>query len=485
MALPSIQADPRTLCLYINDQSPDGGLFAGDRTNLHPDSRLPWRISPEPFWLSAEQLRFLQDLGPVLAGFYKVANLLYHQSVKGRQPAWVHRYLDQGKPERIVELGRMNRFKSHLPLVIRPDLLLTAEGFRLTELDSVPGGMGFTGQISRLYTELGYEVIGGADGLVKGFYTAIQAALQQERPALAIVVSDESEAYRAEMEWIAAQLRSGGHPVYCLHPRDLRFDDEGLLVDTGSERVRVDAVYRFLELFDLPNIPKTEPILYFAKKNALRLTPPPKAYLEEKMWLAFIHHSLLQEFWERELGGEHLALLQQLTPPTWIVDPTPAPPHTVIPGLQVEGRSFNDWQALKHLTKKERELVLKPSGFSEMASESRGVAIGHDLPEEQWATRLQEALDRFAAGPSILQKFNKAARLQARYYDFAADTVRPMHGRVLLRPYYYMVGEQPVLAGIQAIVCPQDKKVLHGMADAIIAPCALSQDVPSPQKDQP
>ncbi|MBI2506150.1 MAG: hypothetical protein HYW07_23280 [Candidatus Latescibacteria bacterium] len=476
MALPSVQSDPRALCLYINAQSPDGGLFAGDRHRLHPESRLPWRISPEPFWLNGEQHHLLQQLGPVLVRFYKAANLLYHQSAKGLQPAWVpawvHRYLDLGKPERVVELGRMNRFRSHLPLILRPDLLLTAEGFRLTELDSVPGGMGFNALLARLYTELGYQVIGGPEGLVEGFYTALRATLQQERPVVALVVSDESNDYRAEMEWLAAQLQAKDCPVYCLHPKDLRFDDEGLLVETRGERVRVDAVYRFFELFDLPNIPKAEPILYFAKKNALRLTPPPKAYLEEKMGLAFIHHPLLQTFWEKELGEGDLALLQQLTPPTWIVDPTPAPPHTIIPGLQVEGRSFNDWKTLKHLTKKERELVLKPSGFSELAWGSHGVAIGHDLPEEEWATRLQEALDRFEQGPSILQKFNKASRLEARYYDFASDTVRPMHGRALVRPYYYLSGETPTLAGVQVILCPQDKKILHGMTEAIIAPAA-------------
>ena len=63
-----------------------------------------------------------------------------------------------------------------------------------------------------------------------------------------------------------------------------------------------------------------------------------------------------------------------------------------------------------------------------------------------------------------------------RYYDFFDDTVKPMRGRVLLRPYYYLIGDQPHLSGIQAVVCPPDKKVLHGMIDAVIAPCAVSDD---------
>ena len=52
-----------------------------------------------------------------------------------------------------------------------------------------------------------------------------------------------------------------------------------------------------------------------------------------------------------------------------------------------------------------------------------------------------------------------------------------MHGRVLLSPYYYASGDDVRLAGIQAIVCPTDKKVLHGMADAVLMPCAVSEEV--------
>ena len=64
----------------------------------------------------------------------------------------------------------------------------------------------------------------------------------------------------------------------------------------------------------------------------------------------------------------------------------------------------------------------------------------------------------------------------ASYYDFHSGEIRPMHGRVLLRPYYYVTGEEETkLAGIQAVVCPADKKVLHGMVDAVLVPCAVRE----------
>ena len=129
MALPSSDTDPKTLCRHVNERSPEGGLFEGDRANLHPDSNLPWRISPEPFWLSPEQYRYLDQLGGVLHQFYKAANQLYHQSVKGLEPEWIRDYLDRGKPGEVLEMGLWNRIKSQLPLIIRPDLLLTEEGF--------------------------------------------------------------------------------------------------------------------------------------------------------------------------------------------------------------------------------------------------------------------------------------------------------------------------------------------------------------------
>lgn len=462
------------LCLRINERSPVGGLFEGDRTNLHPDSNLPWRISPEPFWLSPEQYQYLLDLGPALLAFQRAANLLYHQSVKGLQPAWVHEYLDSGKPGRIVELGRLNRLKSHVPQVIRPDLILTADGPRAAELDSVPGGIGFTANISGTYADLGYDLIGGATGLIDGFWEAICAGVAEEEPVVAIVVSDESEDYREEMTWLAETLHRRGHPVYCCHPKDLSIDDDGLLVK-GDEGclTRVHVVYRFFELFDLANIPMAELIAYFAKKNAVRITPTPKTYLEEKLMLALFHQPQLAGFWKQELGKRHLGIVQDLIPRTWIVDPAPVPPHAVIPGLTHQGQAISSWEELAHFSKKERQLVLKPSGFAKEATESRGVTIGHDVPEDVWSEAVHGALAGFADQPFVLQQFHKAARLPVRYYDFHSGEVKGMHGRVLLRPYYYVVGDEVRLGGIQAIACPADKKILHGMTDAILVPCAV------------
>ena len=74
----------------------------------------------------------------------------------------------------LLEFARMNRFKNQLPGVIRPDLIPTNSGMALTELDSVPGGIGLTGSLSRMYVGQGMAVWPTADGLIKHVFQNVE-----------------------------------------------------------------------------------------------------------------------------------------------------------------------------------------------------------------------------------------------------------------------------------------------------------------------
>src|SRR5579871_5447357 len=165
--------------------------------------RIAWRVSPEPFALSPSQAADIERLGTDLLRFYRALNNLYNRSARGTAPAFIAEYLDQGKPQQIVKLARQNRFKQELPGVIRPDLILTADGFAATELDSVPGGMGFVGAMTEAYCKLGVESAGGVDGIPRGLGAMLAASAGRENPTAAIVVSDESGDYRPELRWLA------------------------------------------------------------------------------------------------------------------------------------------------------------------------------------------------------------------------------------------------------------------------------------------
>jgi hypothetical protein len=451
----SVAAAAEKTARFIRNALPPGGLFAG----------MNWKISPSPFLLGEKLAAEMESLGRVLLQFYRAANLLYRKSAEGKQPQWVAHWLDLGKPPELIELQRSVVFKNEVPRVIRPDILLTENGFSITELDSVPGGIGLTAWLNQVYSQLPpapepqapgapahsqQSIIGGADGMLRGF----ESIFGDAKP-VQMVVSDEAAAYRPEMEWLAGQLG----PRFMVHDSQFEGFTEG------------SAVYRFFELFDLPNVSNAPKILALAADKKIRLTPPPKPLFEEKMLFALLWNRNLQNFWRQELGESFLARLKRVIPYTWLVDPAPLPPHGAFPGLDL-----TDWQQLKTLSQKERDLILKISGFSEHAWGARGVFLGSDLSQADWSAAVDAALRDFEKSPSVLQRFHKPSQVDTAWFDFERNTVIPMKGRVRLCPYYFVSGEgdaaRPQLGGILATVVPADKKIVHGMTDAVLAPCA-------------
>lgn len=477
-------------CSSIRDGLIEAGLFASPGSPVdssrQESGHNTWRIGLQPFLLSNEQLAFFQALGPQLLRFYRALNHLYAESARGTQPSWVASWLDQGKPESLVTYSRMKRFRDDLPGIIRPDIIPTQDGMVITELDSVPGGIGLTACMSRLYSRYSVpissvenhdppQLVGGAEGMIERFAAMLRSHLGQPDGAIAIVVSEEAKDYRPEMVWMARELTARGLETHCIEPRQIRFTEEGLrLVDAGDRLISV--VYRFYELFDLPNIPKNELIQYAAKKGWVSVTPPYKPALEEKSAFALLHHPALSPYWHSELGEELYVHLTTMMPRTWIMDPAPVPPSAVIPGLSIGHRAVANWTDLATATQKQRHFVLKPSGFSELAWGSRGVSIGHDLPQHEWAAAIEGALRTFPRTPYVLQEFHKGRQYQVDYFDPHTGDIRSMAGRARLSPYYFVSGETAELAGILATICPADKKVIHGMKDAVMVPCAVTQE---------
>jgi hypothetical protein len=318
----------------------------------------------------------------------------------------------------------------------------------------VPGGIGVTAWLNQTYSAMGKaapQVIGGADGMMQGF-----AGIFGEAPTVHIVVSEEAKTYRPEMEWLAGQLGQR------FQIRDGKFTD----FKDG------DAVYRFFELFDLPNVPNAGAILDLALAKRIQLISPPKPIFEEKMLFALLWNRNLRGFWRQELGERFLGQLQKLSPYTWMVDPSPLPPQGAIPEL-----GLTDWQQLKSLSQRERELILKVSGFSDKAWGARGVFLGSDLPTADWAAAVDLAINSFSTSPHVLQRYLKPGLAKAQWFDFEKEQLTDMPGRVRLCPYYFVQGQSDAaranLSGVLATICPADKKIIHGMSTAILAPCSV------------
>jgi len=456
---------------------PKEGLFA----------EKDWLLSPDAFPIEEKFRDELEQLGHRLFVFQRACNQLYQLSVKGKQPSWVARYLDAGKPAELIEFSRRKEIRDDLPRVIRPDLILTDEGYIIAEIDSVPGGIGLTGWLNQTYSAFESEIIGGANGMLDGFRTVLLNGGD-------IVISQEAATYRPEMEWIAARLNqrildtrysmldekgsaSSGNPVSSL-PAASGVQHPALSpvwrVATAENYEPQDrrAVYRFFELFDLPNIAKIDNALRANAEGRITITPPIKPYLEEKMWFAFFWLQPLREFWRRELGEKYFIKLQEVIPYSWLLDPTPLPQHAVIPRLEI-----HDWREAARFSQKDRDLLLKVSGFSPLGWGSRGIALGSDLPHAEWQRRIEHALANFESTPTILQKFHKGSLFEHRYWDASSGELKTMKGRVRLCPYFFVEEDRVKLRGALATIAPADKKFLHGMRDAILVPSRTAVSV--------
>ncbi len=425
----------------IRSAFPKEGLFA----------EKDWLLSPDPFPIEKKFLTELEQLGHRLSVFQRACNQLYQLSVKGKQPEWVARYLDAGKPPKLIEFSRRKEIRDDLPRVIRPDLVLTENGYMIAEIDSVPGGIGLTSWLNQTYSGFDKEIIGDTNGMLDGFHSVLPNGGD-------IVISLEAATYRPEMEWIAARLK------------DRHRDLEWRVVAAENYEPQDDrAVYRFFELFDLPNIPNIDNTLRANAEGRITITPPIKPYLEEKMWFALFWMQPLREFWRRELGEKYFIKLQEVIPYSWLLDPTPLPQHAVIPRLEI-----HDWREAAKLSQKDRDLLLKVSGFSPLGWGSRGIALGADLPHAEWEQRIEHALETFEQSPTILQRFHKGRLFEHRYWDPESGELKTMKGRVRLCPYFFVEQDRVKLRGALATIVPADKKFLHGMRDAILAPSQLS-----------
>lgn len=471
-----------------------------------------WQLSPDAWPLTPEQVAQLEAIGAACLEFHQALETLYLRSASGKNllrnkpllAPWVADYLDRGKPAALIAHARDPKNRGAFPTVLRPDLLLTDEGFVLTELDSVPGGIGLTAFLNRLYgdeTKTRSEgasplsaggadgggvassrgaaaILGAGDAMLKNFYASLAALRPEARnPLIALVVSDEAATYRPEMQWLAHQLQLQGKRVFCLRPEDIFPLENALFFDADGNPEKIDIIYRFFELFDLENI-RTQKFFFEAwAAGEVAIAPPIRHFQEEKLALALFHHHLLQDYWAEAIGGRSLKLLRALIPPSWVMDPAPLPPGAVLDGPRAAGRPLNDWRDLIGASQKERDLIVKISGYHETAWGARSVVLGSDCSREEWQQGVERAIELAPNNLHVLQAYKKPRRIEHRLYEPApagsTPEASPKAGRLRLCPYYFVVEGQTRLSGALATFCPPDKKIIHGMQDAALLPCTV------------
>ena len=274
-----------------------------------------------------------------------------------------------------------------------------------------------------------------------------------------ILISEEASDYKPEMEWLTKEIN------------DSKTKESYEVLNAENYKINDRDIYRFYELFDLKNIPTAEDIFDHSASGTITMTSPHKAYLEEKMWSALLHSRALRENWMNLIRQSQLNKLQSYIPYSWIIDPGPVPHYAELPGLGI-----NNWNQLNEFSKTQRELVLKISGYSELAWGSRSVKIGHDLSSKEWKKAVETAISDFPKQPWILQKHIKSKVFEHPFWDKEKNKIIKINVRARLCPYFFVSSNhqsmtEVALGGILATLVPSDKKIIHGMSEAIMAPC--------------
>jgi hypothetical protein len=403
-----------------------------------------WQLSPAAWPLTPDQVTELEAIGTACLEFHTALETLYLRSAAGKNllrnkpllAPWVADYLDRGKPAGLVAHARDPKNRGLFPTVLRPDLLLTDDGFALTELDSVPGGIGLTAFLNKLYGgDTDSAVLGHGGAMVENFHASLAALRPTVRnPLIAILVSDEAATYRPEMFWLAEQLQRMGRRVYCLRPDEVFPLGSELCFDVEGTPEKIDIIYRFFELFDWANVKVGREILEAWAGGTVAIAPPMRAFQEEKLALALFHHHRLRDYW-----------------------------------------LLNDWRDLAGASQKERDLIIKISGFHETAWGARSVVLGSDCSREEWQQGIEQALQLAPTNLHLLQEYRKPKRVSHPLYakDGAGQPAASRDGRLRLCPYYFVIGGQARLSGALATFCPPDKKIIHGMVDAALLPCRV------------
>src|SRR4051812_33478171 len=247
-----------------------------------------WRLSPSAWPLTPAQVAELEQIGTACLEFHAALETLYLRSAQNKNllrnkpllAPWVADYLDRGKPAALIAHARDPKNRGAFPTVLRPDLLLTEEGFALTELDSVPGGIGLTAFLNKLYGgDTDPAVLGSGGAMIENFYQSLATLRPAARnPLIAIVVSDEAGTYRPEMHWLAEQLQRAGRRVFCLRPENVFPLGGELFFDVEGTPEKIDIIYRFFELFDWANVRIAAEILEAWSSGAVAIAPPMRTF---------------------------------------------------------------------------------------------------------------------------------------------------------------------------------------------------------------
>ena len=118
------------------------------------------------------------------------------------------------------------------------------------------------------------------------------------------------------------------------------------------------------------------------------------------------------------------------------MDPVELPPNAVLDAPFVNGKPIARWEQLIDAGKRERNLILKISGFHESAWGARSVVLGSDSSREEWEEAIWRAVSM--ASTSTYSSGVQKAEAGCASSVLGGGLGGFYGGRVRLCPYYFV-----------------------------------------------
>lgn len=326
-------------------------------------------------------------------------------------------------------------------LFVRPDLIITPNGFSICEIETSPFGLALAEILNKAYQREGFETL-ITDGL-------LPAQVKKHTPIEGnIFYSKKTQAYSGQMAFLADEVFSGNGRSWKAKALDHFL---------GSQQSNI---YRGFYLGEYFTDPFIRSLLDNQINNKNVLIPSPTPHLEEKAILSLIYDRRYDQYLRKKLGDTAFKHLKEIIPPTWIVGQeqffSPGMPNNISSSI-----------GLANLSKSKRTFVLKTSGFSENSSWKEGV---HFLQRESAEKTLQLLHDAESdkTGLYIIQEFRKGMDIPMEYELEDGKTEAPMSVRVRLTPYFSAVNDDKIgkLIAIKATGC-ENTDFIHASSTSI------------------
>lgn len=390
---------------------------------------VPFRVSPNPLRLSQLQINSIKEIGFLVTQYMNAVRNLYFENQTVRE------ILDAGKPEEFK--GKNPRY-----LFVRPDLILTKDGFKICEIEVSPFGLALSDILTRAYADQG--AIGDPE-LLRSYASSRVAPLGK------VVYSEHTEKFAGQLRYLAKEIFASGN--------DLNWEAVHVAQLATMNEPEAFQFYRGFYLHEAANNPELLSVC-----NLDDSIPTSTTFYEEKAAMALIWDSRFARKLKLDLGRTEFEQLRNLIPPTWLLGQE----QFFEPGLP---NGATDTAGVAALGKSARKIVIKTSGYSDAMSWGHGVEFLDKMTTNQAVeyVRSRALLCMFDSGPIyVAQQYCDPVKLPFSFYDSSNGgeiVEQDMGSRIT--PYFANMGSKQGELISMKVTGRAGTRFIHGASDSV------------------